>query len=90
MLSWRIACENHKAAGELFLQSGAPVPDGMQLIGRWHAPGSVTGWALVESDDPKAIYEHAGQWAALLELEATPVLEDAEAGEALARVYGEK
>ena len=88
MLSWRIACENHRAAGEAFLKSGAPMPDGVKLIGRWHGPGSVIGWALVESDDPKAVYEHVAQWASMLDLDVTPVVDDAEGGEALSRVYG--
>lgn len=90
MLSWRIACENHKAAAIEFLQSGAPMPDGLELLGRWHAPGSVTGWVLVDASDPKVVYEHVAQWASLLDLHVTPVLEDSEAAEALSRVYGEK
>ena len=88
MLSWAIACANHKAAGVSFVRSGAPMPDGLTLLGRWHAPGSVTGWVLVEATDTKAVYEHVAQWAGLLELQVTPVLEDAEAAEALSRVYG--
>ena len=88
MLSWMISCENHKPAGVSFLKSGAPAPAGLKILGRWHGPGSVNGWALVESDDPKAVYEHVAQWASLLDLEVTPVLEDADAAEALSKVYG--
>jgi hypothetical protein len=89
MISWKIACENHKSAGLGFLKSGAPAPDGLEILGRWHGPGSVNGWALAETDDPKALYEHAAQWGAFLDLTVTPVLEDVDAAEALSRVYGE-
>lgn len=88
MVSWKISCENHQAAGEAFLKSGAPTPEGVELLGRWHGPGSVQGWGLIESSDPQAVYEHAAQWASMLELQVTPVLDDAEGGEALSRVYG--
>ena len=64
------------------------MPDGLILIGRWHAPGSGYGWALVEGEEPKALAEHVGQWANLLELQITPVIEDKEAAQALSTVYG--
>lgn len=88
IVSWKIPTAHHKAAGERFLTSGAPAPAGLTILGRWHAPGSACGWLLVETQDPKALYEHVAEWASLLELEATPVIEDAEAAEALAKVYG--
>ncbi|MGK0189809.1 MAG: hypothetical protein ACI9R3_005627 [Verrucomicrobiales bacterium] len=44
---------------------------------------------MVEASDPKAVYEHVAQWAAFLDFEVTPVLEDADAAEALSKVYGE-
>ena len=87
MISWKIAPGHHKPAAEGFLKSGAPMPDGLTLIGRWHAPGSVCGWALVEGKDLKALYEHVAQWADLLELQTTPVFEDGEAAQALSEVY---
>jgi Domain of unknown function (DUF3303) len=88
MISWKAKPGNHKPAGEGFLETGAPMPDGLSMLGRWHAPGSVRGWALVECSDLKALYEHTAQWANLLELQSSPVLEDDDAGQALSRVYG--
>ena len=88
MISWKIAPGNHKPASENFLKSGAPAPKGLTMLGRWHAPGSVSGWALVEAKDPMPLYEHIAQWANLLEFQATPVVEDKEAGETLSKVYG--
>ena len=88
MVSWKVAPSHHQAAGEKFLKSGAPTPEGVTIIGRWHAPGSVRGWALMESDNLQAIYEHAATWASVLETEIVPVFEDADAGQALAKAYG--
>ena len=86
MVCWKIMPGNHKPAAEAFLKSGAPMPAGLTKVGRWHAPGSSRGWLLVEGD-LKALAEHLTQWSDLLELEVSPVLEDADAGEAMATVY---
>jgi hypothetical protein len=87
MVSWKIAPGHHKPAAQAFLKAGAPPPKGLSLLGRWHAPGSGYGWALVEGQDPTALAQHVAQWANLLESQITPVLKDADAVKALARVY---
>lgn len=87
MLSWRIPTGNYKACVEAFLDTGAPDGEGMTTIGRWHAPGSAYGWHLVEGDE-NAISEHVGGWAALAEIETTPVLDDEAAAAALSRAFG--
>lgn len=80
---------HHRPAGEAFLKTGAPPSEGLTLIGRWHAPGSANGWALCEGDDLTAVAEHVAQWADLLEIQVTPVIEDEQAAEAISRVYGQ-
>jgi hypothetical protein len=55
MLCWKIVPGDHKSTAEIFLGKGAPVPPGVELRGRWHAPGSSYGWALLESDDTTAL-----------------------------------
>lgn len=87
MISWKIAPGHHKPAGEAFLRAGAPMPKGLTLIGRWHAPGSANGWAVVEGQEPAGLAQHAAEWGNLLELQITPVIEDADAAKALASVY---
>ena len=87
MIYWKIPPGCHKPAAESFLSSGAPVPEGMKTVGRWHAPGSSYGWHLAEGD-AEAVAQHAAEWANLLELQITPVIEDAEAASSLAKVYG--
>lgn len=87
MLAWKISPNDHEAAGKRFLASGAPVPEGLTLLGRWHAPGSARGWALFEGD-VGALARHAAEWANRLETDITPVLEDEQAGAALQDIYG--
>jgi len=31
------------------------------MIGRYHATGSLEGWIILKTDNPKAIYEHSAQ-----------------------------
>ncbi len=88
MVTWKIPPGCHKPAAEAFVKAGAPAPAGMEILGRWHAPGSADGWALIQGNDMKAIAQHMAEWANLLELRVTPVIEDKDAGESLARVYG--
>lgn len=87
MISWKIAPGHHKAAVAAFLKGGAPMPDGLTMLGRWHGPGSASGWALAEVKDPKALSQHIAEWADLLEFQVTPVLEDADAAQALSKAY---
>ena len=88
MLNWKIPPENHQSVARKFLESGAPMPEGVTLIGRWHAPGSVSGWALIETDNPAAIHEHVTRWASMLVSTCTPVVEDAQAAESIKMIYG--
>lgn len=72
-----------------FLSTGAPLAEGDKMIGRWHAPGSQKGWIIIETDNVAGLYEHASEWADLLDWEVTPVIPDAEAGPICAKIWGE-
>ena len=87
MITWRIAPDSYKATVETFLNTGAPAPSGLTTVGRWHTPGSNLGWHLVEGD-PEAVAHHVAEWASLVELDVSPVIEDAEAAASLSKVYG--
>ena len=87
MVTWKIQPGAHKPAAEGFLSSGAPLPPGIKSLGRWHAPGSGYGWLLVEGNDMTALAQHIAEWANLLELQVTPVIEDEEAASSLSTVY---
>ena len=77
--------ENCTAAADAFLEDGAPMPERVDAIGRWHAPGSRMGWLLCDTDNPVAVAEQVAEWAHLLEIDVNPVIRDDEAGEAATR-----
>ena len=82
-----IPLKNPKNKGaEKFLGGGGDYP-GVEMIGRYHAPGSLEGWIVVKTDDPKAIYQHAAEWGEFLNWATTPVFTDEEAGPIVAKVY---
>lgn len=87
MVTWKIPTQSYKEAVEVFLRTGAPMPEGLVSLGRWHVPGSTKGWVLVETDDAVSLAEHMAEWAGMLELDISPVIEDAEAGKAASRVF---
>ena len=89
MVTWTIAPENYKAAVKRFLKSGGPATKGMKTLGRWHAAGSTRGFHLVEGTDA-AVAEHNAEWADLLTMEVTPVVEDEVAGAIGAKILGKK
>jgi len=87
MVTWNIPTNTYKAAVESFLRSGAPMPEGLTALGRWHAPGSRHGWLLAETDDLRTLAQHMAEWASMLEFTITPVIEDEEAAHAATKVF---
>jgi hypothetical protein len=63
------------------------MPKGLTSLGRRHALGSGYGSLLVEIDDAVALAERMAEWANLLELDISPVIEDKEAAKGASRVY---
>ncbi|GMR23273.1 MAG: hypothetical protein BMS9Abin37_1688 [Acidobacteriota bacterium] len=88
MIAWKIPSSSYKSAIEKFLSGGAPVPPGIKTVGRWHVPGSASGWHLVEGDSAEALAQHVAEWAGLIELEVSPVIEDEEAASSLSKLFG--
>ena len=74
------------AATRFLAGEGTPDP-GTTLLGRWHNADLSGGFALYETNDPAALYRGALKWADLLEINTVPVIEDADAGAALANQY---
>lgn len=71
-----------------FLGGKGTPPAGVKLLGRWHKTDGSGGYALYETDNPALLYEYAATWIEVLENHSTTVIEDAEAGAALAKVFG--
>jgi hypothetical protein len=86
MVSWSLPTATFRPAVGRFLQNGGAPPAGVNLIGRWHGM-SGKGCAIVDCNDPKALYAWVAEWSEFLPLETTPVLEDADAGAVLGTMY---
>ena len=86
LMHWSFKTGYHEIAARKFLATGAPFPE-CQSWKRFHGPGSVEGWILVEAENADACYEHAAEWAECLDWEVTPVLPDEQAGPLMAKIY---
>lgn len=84
--SFRDADALSEAAAKFLAGEGAPEP-GTTLLGRWHSVDLSIGFALYETNDPAALYRGALKWSEELEINTVPVIEDADAGAALAARY---
>ena len=87
MIVWKTVPGSYKPAVENFLRTGGPLPAGLNRVGRWHVPGSILGWHVVEGD-LALVAQHVAEWANQIELEVYPVIEDAEASSAASKVFG--
>jgi hypothetical protein len=83
IVRWNIPKASVPNAEQRFLNTGAPPPAGVTMIGRWHGM-SGGGVLIAETSDGKALYSWLQHWNDLLEFETTPCVEDAEAGEVMA------
>jgi Domain of unknown function (DUF3303) len=43
---------------------------------------------VVEASDPKQVLELVTEWSEFMQIEATPAIEDQEAGEVLGKLFG--
>lgn len=87
MSTWATKDGAAREAVERFLAGDAAPIKGVALLGRWHAVDLSRGWSLYETDSAALLYEGSARWAELLDIETVLVVEDAEAGPALARVF---
>lgn len=52
--------------------------DGVKFIGRWHDPTRGRGVMIFESDSAEAVAKYALNWNGVMDLDISPVLDDAE------------
>jgi hypothetical protein len=84
MATWSLQPGAFSEAVRRFLAGEATPPTGVALLGRWHSTDLSVGFALIETSDPAALYGFQASWAELLEFTNHLVIEDNEAGQALA------
>jgi hypothetical protein len=83
IVSFPLSASTFKERSARFLETGGKPPEGVTMLGRWHAIGMSEGFVLAETDDPKAVYKWVGQWADLIDFDVVPVIEDEEAAAVL-------
>ena len=87
MSTWTVVPGTLNEAAHRFLAGLAAPPEGVTHLGRWHKADCSGGFVLFETTNPVAIYESAALFADVLEIHTVPVVEDAEAGPVLAKVF---
>jgi Protein of unknown function (DUF3303) len=86
--TWSLRPHMYKSATTRFLETAAKPPEGIRTIGRWHYADASGGIFVFECDNAQMITEFMHEWADVLEMEIRPVVEDAEAGAAMAKQAG--
>jgi len=87
IVKWNLPQATYDDAIARFLKGGGTPPEGVNMLGRWHGMDG-GGFAIAETNDPKAIYAWMAEWSDVIAIQITPCLEDAEAGEVLQSVKG--
>ena len=83
--TWLLRPAAHREAAARFLNGGAKVPEGFKTLGRWHYSDGSGGVHIFECDDAQVMVDFAAEWSDLLEIETRPVVDDAQAGTAMAK-----
>ena len=87
IVSWKLPQATYNDAVARFLKAGGLPPAGVTMLGRWHGM-SGGGFAVAEASDAKGLYAWLAEWSDVIPIEATPCLEDADAGAVLKSVKG--
>jgi hypothetical protein len=85
IVQWNGLPTAENAVIERFMKTGGRTPDGVTLLGRWHAIGGLHGVAIVESDNPQAMAALALDWGDLLTMSVSPAMTDEDLGAALGK-----
>jgi hypothetical protein len=87
MSTWSVRPGTIREAVNRFLAGEAAPHEGVTLLGRWHSVDISVGFSLYETDNAAALYEGAARWIEQIEIHNHLVVEDAEAGAAMAKVF---
>ena len=86
LLTYNVPNSNRDETIKRFAKGdGMNAPDGAELIGRWHAAGGGTGWAIIETNDPAILSAWMLQWNDIMDVTFVPVLTDDELGAAFVK-----
>ena len=83
-ITYEVDLDHRDQAQDRFTSTGAPPPEDVTMIGRWHSAAELCGYLIAESDSAEALFTWTQSWTDHLHFEVTPVIDD----EAAARVLG--
>lgn len=79
IVNWTISPENRNRALQRFVETKGAPPEGVKMLGRWHAVGRAVGFGIAETDDLALIQKWVFEWSDLMSMEVQPALTDAQA-----------
>jgi hypothetical protein len=85
IVQWNGQPTAENAVIERFMKTGGRPPEGITLLGRWHAIGGLQGVAIVEANDTQSIAAMSLEWGDLLTINIFPALTDEDLGTALGK-----
>jgi hypothetical protein len=83
IVQWNGLPTAENAVIERFMKTGGKPPEGVTLLGRWHAIGGLHGVAIIEAEDTRGLSALALEWSDLLTLSIFPAATDEDLGAAL-------
>ena len=82
MVNWEIhphvRAEIQEVWAAMTPEERADTGDNVRLIGRWHNSAEYTGVAILETDDPMALFAYLQPWSLMMDFDVAPVLDDEE------------
>ena len=87
MVTFPLTHRDYKERVSRFLESGgAPVPEGVTMLGRWFTASHSKGFMLVETTNAQALFHYASEWSELVDIQIEPVVTDEEGAQILANM----
>ncbi len=84
LIHWSGRPELRAAAIDRFLETGGRPPDGVKMLGRWHAVCPISGVAIAESNDVSALQNWVLAWSDVFSMDVHPAITDEQLGSSLA------
>ena len=63
IIQWTLMPERRDEIQGRFLETGAPPPEGVEMLGRWHRVAGGGGLCIAKSEDPVAIARWVQGWS---------------------------
>ena len=89
IVSWTLESDSRNSAMERFLKTGGRPPEGVKMLGRWHAVGRGTGFAIAETNDLTLLQKWTLDWSDLMSMDVYPALTDEQSAALLAAAVGQ-